>query len=271
MGKRSAGNKGKELESTLAVDPLVDQLLPNDEVVEHADRLLPVVEVVKVNPASLVELKTALDDTVKEFFSLPRYNFQVSHRHEDVRLSLGWTSVVIALGTTYYAYKKDDFQGTKSWVALGVVLYVVLNTILALYVTYFEKNIIWKGKRRTIASRITTELLEISSVASSSPTNSTQSSWIPFPLSLLASSPPPAPAAGKGDSTQQQYPLYTLTLGYTHSANANKSLLHQNDLVLHKHVGEVFDAQGRISRDGVEAWLREGLERVTSGNKEISK
>lgn len=90
MGKRSAGNKGKELESTLgefrtrfrgatsinfqrflsrrrpAVDPLVDQLLPNDEVVEHADRLLPVVEVVKVNPASLVELKTALDDTVKE-------------------------------------------------------------------------------------------------------------------------------------------------------------------------------------------------------------
>lgn len=177
----------------------------------------------------------------------------------------------------------------------SIVSYVVLNTILALYVTYFEKNIIWKGKRRTIASRvslpvldpcrtqistryidrsvlqITTELLEISSVASSSPTNSTQSSWIPFPLSLLASSPPPAPAAGKGDSTQQQYPLYTLTLGYTHSANANKSLLHQNDLVLHKHVGEVFDAQGRISRDGVEAWLREGLERVTSGNKEISK
>lgn len=69
-------------------------------------------------------MKTTLDDTVKEFYSLQRHNFKVSHKHEDIRLSLGWTSVVIALGTTYYAYKLDDFQGTKNWVALGVTLYV---------------------------------------------------------------------------------------------------------------------------------------------------
>ncbi|GAA5902218.1 signal peptidase complex subunit 2 [Sporobolomyces salmoneus] len=276
MGKKSVTSKGKEPATTLPEDPEVEQLAANENAVQNEDRWLPQLEVIKVNPSSLVELKTALDDTVKEFFSLPRHNFQVSHQHEDVRLSLGWSSVVIALGTTYYAYKMDDFQGTKSWVALGVVLYVVLNTILALYVTYFEKNIIWVGKRRTIASRITTELLEISSIASSSPSNSTQSSWIPFPLSLLASSPPSptaASSASSSDSTipEQRYPLYTFTLNYTHSANANKSLLHQETLVLHKHVGEVFDSEGRIGRDRVEKWLKEGLERITSGNKEISR
>lgn len=115
-----------------------------------SERWLPVVEVVKINPCSLLELKTCLDDTVKEvqllhlplslslfhkvysnlmepnlfrppqFFSLPRNNFQISNRHQDVKLLLGWSSVLIALGTTYYSYKKDDFQGTKFLVGLGV-------------------------------------------------------------------------------------------------------------------------------------------------------
>jgi hypothetical protein len=44
--------------------------------------------------------------------------------------------------------------------------------------------------------------------------------------------------------------------------------------VLNKHVGELFDREGRIGRDQVETWLRDGFERVTtntngSGLKEV--
>ncbi|GAA6006649.1 hypothetical protein JCM11491_003132 [Sporobolomyces phaffii] len=282
MAKKSATSKGKEPATTLAVqDPA-----PGAEVASPPaslgddERWLPRQPVVKVNPNSLAELKTTLDDTVREFFSLNRHNFQVSHRHEDVRLILGWTSVAIALGTTYYSYKVDDFQATKTVVAIGVSLYVVLNTILALYVQYYEKDLIWVGKRRTIAARISTETLEISSVATASrtgPSTSSSASWIPFPLSLLNSSRSTAtktPTAGEksADSddvnepeSDEEYPRYTLTLQYTHSANANKSLLGEHTLVLTKHVGNVFDREGRIARDEVEKWLREGFERITSG------
>ncbi|GAA5882961.1 hypothetical protein JCM16303_006761 [Sporobolomyces ruberrimus] len=273
MGKKSVTSKGKEPASTLSNKPMQPDELVAREPGVGQDRWLPLVEVIKINPSSLVELKTTLDDTVREFFSLERNNFTPSNFHQDVRLSLGWTSVLIALGTTYYAYKVDDFQRTKPFVANGVALYVVLNTVLALYVAYFEKNLIWVGKRRTIASRITTELLEISSIAHSTRSNTTPtSSWIPFPLSLLipASSfsiPPPASSTSSSPvpSKQEDYPLYTLTLEYTQSANANKSLLHQETLVLRKPFREVFDQEGRLGRDQVEEWLKGGLERVMNG------
>ncbi|GAA6001530.1 hypothetical protein JCM5350_000250, partial [Sporobolomyces pararoseus] len=262
MAKKSSTSKGKQPVTTL---PTAERTaLEND-----SERWLPVVEVVKINPCSLLELKTCLDDTVKEFFSLPRNNFQISNRHQDVKLLLGWSSVLIALGTTYYSYKKDDFQGTKFLVGLGVGSYVVLNTLLALYVVYYEKNLIWVGKRRTIASRITTEHLSISSTAYSSPTsNSTQSSWIPFPISLLSTSTSPSPSSSTMttisstsssddvDKKKNKYPLYTLKFHYTHSANANKSLLNQNELIWSKPFGDLFDRQGTVSRDLVEQWLK---------------
>ncbi|GAA5938167.1 signal peptidase complex subunit SPC2 [Sporobolomyces koalae] len=234
-----------------------------------SERWLPQVEVTKINPLSLLELKTTLDDLVKEFFSLPRHNFTRSYRHEDLRLGLGWSSVVIALAVSYYAYKLDNFEQSKPIVATGVVSYVVLNTILALYVQYVEQNTIFVAKRRTLASRITTEVLEISSVASSSPNHSTVSSWIPFPLSLLSKSPRPPVNGESSQATvidRDDYPVYTLTLEYRHSANANKSILHQQSLVESKPVRLLFDQQGRVARDRVEEWLKGAMNKVMGQN-----
>ncbi|GAA6059681.1 hypothetical protein JCM10212_000068 [Sporobolomyces blumeae] len=260
MAKKSA-SKGKQIEAEQDVPAAATDAVTNNVNTSEPAMLLPRMQVTKVNTANLVELKNALDDLVKEFFSLPAHNFKTSHAHEDTRLLLGWTSVVVALGTTYYAYK-HEFQESKFWVGVGVAVYVALNTVLALYVTYVEKNIIYEGKRRTFASRITTERLTISSVAASSPTHATTSSWIPFPLSLLAARPPLPPAQSP---SAPRYPLYTLELQYTHSANANKSLLNSQHLVLVKGVGELFDEEGRIARGRCEEWLKEGLERVVGG------
>jgi len=108
--------------------------------------------------------------------------------------------------------------------------------------------------------QITTELLEISSIASSSQTNSTQSSWIPFPLSLLTSTT--TTTTTTSETGEKSYPIYTLTFYYTHSANANKSLLHRQTLTSFKHVGELFDTEGKLARDLIEIWLKENLEKV---------
>lgn len=95
----------------------------------------------KVNNASLADLKNTCDDAVKEvsfrragrlqisadsapaplqFFAKPNA-FTRSHVHEDVRLALGWTSVVVAAATGYYGYV-TPFNDSKYWVTVGVVV-----------------------------------------------------------------------------------------------------------------------------------------------------
>ncbi|PRQ70390.1 Microsomal signal peptidase 25 kDa subunit (SPC25)-domain containing protein [Rhodotorula toruloides] len=238
MAKKSA-TKGKQPAdtATVAAEPALGGA-------EDAPVVLPAREpAAKVNNASLTELKNALDDVVKEYFCLSTHRFTRSHAHEDVRLALGWTSVAVAAATGYYGYV-TEFHESKYWVSVGVVLYVVLNTVLALYVAYVEKNIIFVGKRRTIASRISTERLTISSLAFSSPTSHTTS---------------PSQAA--------TYPLYSLTLEYTHSSNANKSLLASSSSTLARYFGEMVDSEGRVARGEVERWLGEAFGEVCEKGK----
>ncbi|GAA5871479.1 hypothetical protein JCM3774_005610 [Rhodotorula dairenensis] len=225
--------------------------------------------VLRVNTANLTELKNAVDDHLKLVLSAPEHAFKRSYTHDDVRLAIGWTAVGVAAATGYYSYVIDDFHRTKSWVAVGVVVYLVLNTVLALYVALVEKSTIYEGKRRTIASRISTERISLSSIAYSSPTHHTTSSWVPFPLSLLLppatseikSAAAPTTGANTLSSTPSvrddpaKYPLYRLTLAYSHSSNANKSLLASDTLVLEKPFGEMFDADGRLAVRVVEDWV----------------
>ncbi|GAA5977209.1 hypothetical protein JCM11641_003877 [Rhodosporidiobolus odoratus] len=216
--------------------------------------------VIKVNTANLSELKTAVDDVVKEYFSDPSHRFSRSYVHDDVRLALGWAAVAVAGATGWYGYK-TQFRESKELVGSGVVVYVVLNTVLALYAAFVEKNTIFVGKRRTFSSRITTELLTLSSLASASSSHTTSSSWVPFPISLLAPSPK-SPATPSSSAAPVTYPLYTLTLTHSHSSNANKSLLHAKEVERTHAFGGWFDEEGRIARRKVERWLEEGLREV---------
>ncbi|GAA6058320.1 hypothetical protein JCM3770_003614 [Rhodotorula araucariae] len=256
MAKKPAAT-GKQPQQPAA--PPADQPAAADVLGEPV-ALVPRTPAPKVNNANLAELKHALDDQVNEFFAEPAHRFTRSFRHDDVRLSLGWTSVAVAAATGYYGYR-TEFHDSKFWVSVGVLLYVALNTVLALYVAFVEKNVIFVGKRRTFASRISTERLTISSLAASSPRTYTASTWVPFPLSLLAPSPiVPAPT-----TPGASYPLYALTLSYSHSSNAGKALLHQAEQQLVRPCAQLFDAEGRLARGEVVKWLEQGLEEVQGG------
>ncbi|KPV73100.1 uncharacterized protein RHOBADRAFT_3370, partial [Rhodotorula graminis WP1] len=227
----------------------------------------------KVNTHNITELKNALDDHVKDLLSRPsaagttsRPPFTRSYRHDDVRLALGWSSVAVAAATGYYGYR-TPFNDSTLWVSLGVALYVVLNTALALHVALVEKNTIFEGKRRTLASRISTERLSVSSLAAASPRTFTASSWVPFPLSLLAASPSlslssPTSSSPSSAPSPASYPLYALTLSYSHSSSAGKALLHRASHQLVSPCAAFFDGEGRLASGRVDEWVERALEEV---------
>lgn len=262
MAKKSA-SKAKQAEQSPVSDTAPATALAASATASPARE-----PVIRVNTANLTELKNAVDDHLKLVLSSPEQAFKRSYVHDDVRLAIGWTAVGVAVATGYYSYVVDDFHRTKHWVAVGVVVYLALNTVLALYVALVEKSTIYEGKRRTIAARISTERISLSSVAYSSPTHYTTSSWVPFPLSLLLPSPTSDPKASSAspnsdpssspshrDDDPARYPLYRLTLAYSHSSNANKSLLASDTLVLEKPFGEMFDEEGRLAVRAVEDWV----------------
>ena len=77
--------------------------------------------VVRVNNASLTDLKHALDDAVKEYFTTVGY--RPSHTHENVRLALGWSSCGVALVISLYGLRVP-FAQSKDVITGGVIMCV---------------------------------------------------------------------------------------------------------------------------------------------------
>lgn len=94
---------------------------------------------IKVNVMNVSDLKNACDDAIKKVqLSLERDTsacvltrlqllsqpelFQEIHTHTDVKLALGWASVLIAGATALYGWK-IDFEQSKPFVWAGVILY----------------------------------------------------------------------------------------------------------------------------------------------------
>lgn len=78
--------------------------------------------------------------------------------HTDVRLGLGWTASLIALGASIYAYKVP-FQQSRDYLLAAVVIYVILSVILAGYVKYVEQDTIFEGRRKVFAGRVSNSLI----------------------------------------------------------------------------------------------------------------
>ncbi|KAM0749607.1 hypothetical protein T439DRAFT_381194 [Meredithblackwellia eburnea MCA 4105] len=204
----------------------------------------------KVNTANLAELKSACDECVKEYFGRPTA-FSQSHTHEDIRLALGWSSTIIAFASAYYGYR-TEFQESKFWVTVGVALYMLLSGASALYSQYIEKNVIFVGKRRTVASRISTERLTVSSTVPPSPT--APKSYVDSILAAVSLAPTPEPA-----SAADAFPSYKLSVSYVHSSNNGKSLIHHADATLEKPFAAWFDEEGSLWKEGFEKALEELL------------
>ncbi|KAM0789827.1 hypothetical protein ACM66B_006676 [Microbotryomycetes sp. NB124-2] len=207
----------------------------------------------RINTSSLADLKNTCDDAVKDVFARPG-SFTRSHLHEDVRLGLGWTAVAAAAGTAYYSYI-TPFHDSKFWTGVGVTTYLFLSTLLTIYVMFVEQNVIFDGKRRTFASRITTERLTISSQAYSSAKASKQTTSLPLSLVYKGTPAPTLPA-------DLSFPAYHLTLKYNHSSNNGKSLIHESSAEWSKCFGEFFDEQGTLAKSKLEKELQLLLEQT---------
>ncbi|KZT60894.1 microsomal signal peptidase 25 kDa subunit [Calocera cornea HHB12733] len=182
-----AAKKRRNGESSTAVDG--GAVVP--EIDQAGVVALSETEPVKINNAHLREVKDALDDAIRRILTRPD-QFKQNHMHTDVKLAFGWGAVIVAGATGLYGYFVE-FEKAKLGVLVGVVLYGLLSTMQYLYQWFVEKDIVFVGKRRSVAGRIETERLIVSS---------------------------------KLNPTPRTNPTYTLTLSYKRTTNSGKTLLH---------------------------------------------
>ncbi|EJU02387.1 hypothetical protein DACRYDRAFT_22049 [Dacryopinax primogenitus] len=184
-------------------------------------------EPVKINNAHLREVKDALDDAVRRMLTLPD-QFKQNHRHLDIVLALGWGSVIAAGATGLYGYLVE-FEKSKFLVEIGVALYCLLSSLRYLYQWFVGKDIIFVGKRRSVAGRIETERLTLSARLTPTPRSN---------------------------------PTYTLSLSYKRTTNSGKTLLQATTVKPGKEtkIATWFDAEGNMDVIGFQKWAGEVVE-----------
>lgn len=173
--------------------------------------------------------------------------FQQNHTHIDVKLGLGWASVLVATGTALYGWKVE-FEKSKPLVWAGVILYVaasscsrlyshlsccryvLLTSLSTLYSFFVEKDIVYVGKRKTLAKRIETERITVAS------------STVP--------------------SKPSQPPRYKINVTYVRSSNGGKSLLGRGAGADERGYNEFFDEEGTMDQLKFERWVSGLVERV---------
>ncbi|KZS96354.1 hypothetical protein SISNIDRAFT_473286 [Sistotremastrum niveocremeum HHB9708] len=220
-----ASKRAKGGHSNPGDEKLVEEVAPTTTtVVASTQKHDPI----KVNNASLTDLKNACDDSIKKFLGRPG-NFQQNHIHTDVRLALGYASVVTSFATAAYGYKVE-FEKSKPLVTAGVVLYFLLTFIQTVYAYFIEGKIVFVGKRKTFAKRIETERLTVSSKT------------IP--------------------STPSSPPQYAVELSYLQTANGGKALIKRNYSHAQKGYNSFFDGEGNMDIEKFEEWAGQLLEKV---------
>lgn len=188
-------------------------------------------EVVKVNNASTTELKNACDDVVKRYLARPDL-FKQIHTHTDVRLGLGWLSVLVAGGTALYGYKVE-FEQAKPIVWAGLILYFLLTSLQTLYAYFVEGNVVFVGKRKSFSKRIITEKITLSSRTER--------------------------------ATRDTPPMYELSVTYLRSTSGGKSLLAKGRTTGTAGYNGFFDAAGVMEQEKFERWVGERVEEAMEG------
>ncbi|KAL1413549.1 hypothetical protein Q8F55_001323 [Vanrija albida] len=228
---------------------------------------------VRVNKANLAEIKTALDDIVRKH--LTDQAFTPSRLHPTVHLSLGYASVILALGASAYCYFLP-FEESKTVLWIAVVGYGALQSLLWAWKRWVEKGEVFRGRRRRIVKRIETDLIQIysstsvvgpiESVLAVSP-NSRPSSPIsattpiaspltsPSSLSPSSSGSQLSSVANGSSGPDPRGPSYTVRLTLSTTSNNGKSLIHKARVVSGKHVGEVIDEDGGVEEGEVARWI----------------
>jgi hypothetical protein len=98
----------------------------------------------KISPHNLNDLKNTTDDALGNY--LRGLSFQQDNSKLDVRLALGYVSVIIA-GVIFYADWKLGWEATKGWTAVAVAAYAVLNGAFTYWMWAVEKGLVFEGSK----------------------------------------------------------------------------------------------------------------------------
>ena len=112
--------------------------------------------------------------------------------------------------------------------------YVLLTTTSTLYAFFVEKDTVFVGRRKTLAKRIETEHVDISS----------------------RTLPHLTPGAS---------PRYRVSVSYVRSSNGGKSLLGRGQASEERPYSDFFDEEGTMDQERFERWLGPLVERVMDG------
>ena len=98
----------------------------------------------KISPYSLNDLKNTTDDALGNY--LRGLSFKQDNSKLDVRLAVGYVSVIIA-AATFAADYKLGWEATKWWTAVAVAAYAVLNGVFTYWMWFVEGGLVFQGSR----------------------------------------------------------------------------------------------------------------------------
>ena len=93
------------------------------------------------NPYNANDLKIACDDALKRYIARPDTSFSTVNRHTDVRLALGWASVLVAAATAGWGYKVE-FEKAKTGLWIGFILFVFFSCSLIRHCSYLGVQVL---------------------------------------------------------------------------------------------------------------------------------
>ena len=98
----------------------------------------------KISPSSLADLKNTTDDALGNY--LRSLSFTQDNSKLDTRLAIGYMSVLVA-AATFAADYKWGWEATKTWTAVAVVVYAVLNGAFTWWMWGVERGVVFEGVR----------------------------------------------------------------------------------------------------------------------------
>jgi len=98
----------------------------------------------KISPHSLPDLKNTTDDALGNY--LRGLQFKQDNTKLDVRLAIGYVSVIIA-AVTFVADYKLGWEATKVGTAVAVAAYAILNAAFTYWMWAVEKGCVFDGTR----------------------------------------------------------------------------------------------------------------------------
>ncbi|KAL6872375.1 microsomal signal peptidase 25 kDa subunit domain-containing protein [Trichoderma longibrachiatum] len=96
----------------------------------------------KVSLYNLADLKNTADDAIPNY--LNSLKFKQTHFLSDVRLALGYSAFLVSAACFAWDYKLG-FESTKTYTAIAVAVYTLLNGLLTFWMMFVEKGVVYQG------------------------------------------------------------------------------------------------------------------------------